>query len=78
MTTVSDEAPINRKYQCKWLDCSKTFCKKKLLKSHITEHTGSESDTFFLTLLQDQAKAFNMPSRQMRWHPLVLKWCLRI
>ena len=33
---------------------------------------------FFLTLLHDQAKALNMPSRQMRWHPLVLKWCLRM
>jgi hypothetical protein len=52
--TISDEAPINREYQCKWLGCNKTFCKKKLLKSHFTEPTGSESDTFFLTLLQDQ------------------------
>ena len=78
MPTVSDESPINRKYQCKWLGCDKTFSKKKLLRSHIIEHTGSECDTFFLTLLQDQAKALNMPSRQMRWHPLVLKWCLRI
>lgn len=76
--TISDEAPINRKYQCKWLGCDKTFSKKKLLKSHLTEHTGNESDTFFLTLLHDQAKALNMPSRQMRWHPLVLKWCLRM
>lgn len=78
MPTVLDKAPINRTYQCKWIGCDKTFCKKKLLKSHIIEHTGNESDTFFLTLLQDQAKALNMPSRQMRWHPLVLKWCLRI
>lgn len=31
-----------------------------------------------LLLLKDQAKALNMPSRQMRWHPLVLKWCLRL
>ena len=33
---------------------------------------------FFLTLLKDQAKALNVPSREMRWHPLVIKWCLRI
>ncbi len=33
---------------------------------------------FFLTLLKDQAKALNVPSRQMRWHPLVIKWCLQI
>ena len=39
-------------------------CKKTLLKSHLTEHTGSDSDAFFLTLLQDQAKAFNISSRQ--------------
>ena len=75
--TVPDESPINRKYQCKWLGCNKIFSKKKLLRSHI-EHTGSECDTFFLTLLQDQAKALNMPSTQMRWHPLVLKWCLHV
>jgi uncharacterized Zn-finger protein len=46
--TISDEAPINRKYQCKWLGCDKAFSKKKLLKSHVIEHTGNESDTFFL------------------------------
>lgn len=45
--TVSDVAPINREYNCKWLGCNKTFCKKKLLKTHIAEHTGNESDTFF-------------------------------
>ena len=24
-----------------------------------------------------QTKAFVNPSKQMRWHPLVIKWCLR-
>ena len=73
-----DVVPINKQYVCKWLGCDKTFSKKKQLKSHIVGHTGSESDSFFLLLLQDQAKALNMPSRQMRWHPMVLKWCLRL
>ena len=73
-----DVAPINKQYVCRWLGCDKTFSKKKQLESHIVGHTGSESDSFFLLLLKDQAKALNMPSRQMRWHPLVLKWCLRI
>ena len=73
-----DVVPFNRQYVCKWLGCDKTFSKKKQLESHIVGHTGSESDSFFLLLLQDQAKALNMPSRQMRWHPMVLKWCLRL
>ena len=73
-----DVVPINKQYVCKWLGCDKTFSKKKQLESHIVGNTGSESDSFFLLLLQDQAKALNMPSRQMRWHPMVLKWCLRL
>ena len=76
--TVDDVAPINRQYTCEWLGCNKHFGKKKLLHTHVAEHTGSESDTFFITLLNDQAKALNMPSKQMRWHPLILKWCLRM
>jgi hypothetical protein len=74
----SDKAPIDRHYNCGWLGCSKEFQKKKLLLNHLEEHIGSESDMFLLTLLKDQAKALNVPSRQMRWHPLVIKWCLRI
>jgi hypothetical protein len=74
----SDKAPIDRHYNCEWLGCSKEFGKKKLLLNHLEEHLASESDMFFLTLLKDQAKALNVPSRQMRWHPLVIKWCLRI
>lgn len=76
--TVDDVAPIDRQYFCEWLGCHKHFGKKKLLHAHVVEHTGSESDTFFITLLNDQAKALNMPSKQMRWHPSVLKWCLRM
>ena len=64
--TFNDVAPCNRQYAC-------------FLKNHVAiEHTGSECDTFFITLLNDQAKALNTPSRQMRWHPLTLKWCLRM
>ena len=77
--TFNDVAPCNRQYACEWLGCNKHFGKKKLLKNHVAiEHTGSECDTFFITLLNDQAKALNTPSRQMRWHPLILKWCLRM
>ncbi len=71
--TVDDVAPINRKYTCEWLGCNKHFGEKKLLHTHVAEHTGSESDSFFITLLNDQAKALNMPSKQIRWQPLILK-----
>ena len=74
----SDVAPIDRHYLCEWLGCGKQFGKKKLLLSHLNEHLGNESDMFFLTLLKDQARALNVPARQMRWHPLIIKWCLRI
>ena len=73
-----DVAPINRLNVCKWLGCNKTFLTQKLLESKIVGHTGGESDNFLLLLLHDQAKALNMSSRQMRWHPLVLMSCLRI
>ena len=56
----------------------KNLERKKLLLNHLEEHIGSESDLFFLTLLKDQGKAVNVLSRQMRWHPLIIKWCLRI
>ena len=74
----SDVAPIDQQYQCKWLGCGKHFRKKKLLINHLEKHVGNESDMFFFILLKDQAKALNVPARQMRWHPLVIKWCLRI
>ena len=76
--TEIDVAPVNKRYVCEWLGCSKVFSKRQQLKSHLSDHIGNESDNFFLLLLKDQAKAINMPSKQMRWHPLVLKWCLRL
>ena len=62
----------------KRLSCTRMFRKKHLLENHIVEHIGSESDLLFINLLKDQAIALNTPSRQMRWHPSVLKWCLRL
>ena len=58
--------------------CDKKFSKKKLLQNNILEHTRSTHDQFFEILLKDQAKALTMPSKQMRWHPLIIKWCLRM
>ena len=77
---VTDDsiAPIERKYSCLWGTCDKTFSKKKILEEHLREHTGSSRDQFFPVLLNDQAKALTVPKRQMRWHPLVIKWCLRM
>jgi hypothetical protein len=40
------------------------------------QHTGQESDIFIKYLIQDQAKALVTPSKQMCWHPLVIKYCL--
>ena len=76
--TFQDTAPYLRNYACKWKKCTKTFTKIKSLKSHIREHTGSASDIFLQTLIKDQATALTTPSRSMRWHPLVIKWCLRM
>lgn len=72
-------APFDRAYFCRWNGCSKKFAKLRLLENHIREHTGRINDDFLEILLRDQAKALkNTDSRQMRWHPLVIKWCLRI
>ena len=77
---VTDDliAPIERNYSCLWGTCDKTFSKKKILEEHLREHTGFSRDQFFPVLLNDQAKALTVPKRQMRWHPLVIKWCLRM
>lgn len=70
--------PIQRCYNCKWNGCKKQYAKLKLLENHIREHTGSLNEEFLEILLSDQAKAIKTESRQMRWHPIVIKWCLRI
>ena len=41
-------------------------------------HTGSLNDEFLETLLSDQGKAMTTNAKQMRWHPLVIKWYLRL
>ncbi|KAL9978118.1 hypothetical protein ACROYT_G015603 [Oculina patagonica] len=71
-------APVNREYPCQWENCTKTYMKLKLLHNHIRDHTGNAKDEFLEILLKDQAKALNTTARQMRWHPLVIQWCLRI
>lgn len=70
--------PIDRRYYCKWQDCTKSYSKLKLLENHVREHTGSLNDEFLEILLSDQGKAMTTNPKQMRWHPLVIKWCLRI
>eukprot|EP00794_Sanderia_malayensis_P002922 gene2922-3375_t len=76
--SLADIAPINKLYKCQWDKCDKSFPKKKLIERHMREHTGDTSDQFLEILLKDQAKAISMPSKQMRWHPLVIKWCLQL
>ena len=34
--------------------------------------------TLLEILLRDQATALNTEAKQMRWHTLVIRWCLRI
>ena len=69
---------MDRQYFCKWKGCTKSYTKRRLLENHIRDHTGSMNDSFMELLLSDQAKAVTTKSRQMRWHPAVIKWCLRI
>ena len=35
-------------------------------------------DELMEILLKDQAKALNTPAKKMRWHPLVIQWCLKM
>ena len=70
--------PINRCYTCKWRECKKSYKKRKLLENHLREHTGNIQDKSLEVLLSDQAKALSTESRKMRWHPAVIKWCLRV
>ena len=63
---MCDVPPIEMGYTCEWLCCMKGLSKKHLLDNHVIEHIGSESDLFLITLLKDQAKALNVPARQMR------------
>ena len=74
----ANTAPVDRVYVCMWKNCSKKFSKKGLLHNHVHDYTGGMQDQFFEVLLKDQAKALTTPSRQMRWHLLVLKWCLGV
>ena len=71
-------APIDRCYKCKWRECKKSYTKLKLLDIHLRERTGNIQRKFLEVFLSDQAKALSTDSRQMRWHPAVIKWCLRI
>ena len=54
------------------------LCKTQTFRKPSKEHTGSVNDDFLETLLRDQGKALTTSPRQMRWHPLVIRWCLRI
>ena len=56
----------------------KSYLKLNLLENHIREHTGRVNDEFLETLLSDQGKAMTTIPKQIRWHPLVIKWCFRI
>ena len=63
--------------------CGRTVAKcsaKKVsfITMYMHDHTGGMQDQFFDVLLKDQAKALTTPSRQMRWHLLVIKWCLGV
>ena len=75
---TAEIAPVDRQYFCKWRGCTKSYTKRRLLENHLRDHTGSMNDSFMEILLSDQAKAVTTKPRQMRWHPAVIKWCLRI
>lgn len=65
-------APAEREYRCRWERCYKHFC------NHLREHTGYAKDELMEVLLKDHALALNTPAKQMRWHSLVIQWCLKM
>lgn len=65
-------------YECKWNGCKHIpFKSRKVLLSHLKNHTGRSDEMLLVHLLKDQAEALNKPPNQMRWHPTVLRWCLQ-
>eukprot|EP00117_Sycon_ciliatum_P043741 scpid54974/ scgid5965/ Transposable element P transposase len=65
-------------YKCRWESCNHTeFKNRTAFKTHIGRHTGKPEDTYFSLLLDDQAKALTTSPEQMKWHPVVLRWCLQ-
>jgi hypothetical protein len=42
----------------------------------VKKHTGEEKVILLKLLLMDQAKTLVTLSKQMRWHPMVIKFCL--
>ena len=71
-------APIEREYKCHWEGCCKHFTKIKLIHNHLREHTRYAKDELMEVLLRDQAKALNTSPKQMRWHPMVIQWSLKM
>ena len=73
-----DSSQLRPVYTCQWEGCSHApFHKRSHIESHIVTHTGREEDSLFALMMADQAKAVVTPSNQMRWHPVVLRWCLQ-
>jgi uncharacterized metal-binding protein len=73
----SDQPPIMKKYKCNWEKCTAGhFDKQDLLKNYVKKHTGEEKVILLKLLLMDQAKTLVTLSKQMRWHPMVIKFCL--
>jgi hypothetical protein len=59
------------------INAIQNFPKKILLQKHLRkQHTGQESNIFIKYLIQDQAKALIIPSKQMRLYSLGIKYCL--
>ena len=78
MTNTDLIAPIHRMYNCSWETLDKLYTKLNVLHRHIREHTGYAKDELMEVLLKDKATALNTPARQMRWHPLVIQYCMKL